>query len=162
MKRDDLARLYKLREMRKDKALEQVTLRHAALQRAEQHRLEAAAAVTDHISQTLEHERSSFAGMMGKVMSHAEIGNARTELTIMVLRLQDLKALEIAAGDRMAEAQAELKKATEIYHQHRRSAEKLRFLIIEQNRIAQRKSLAVSEAAEDELRGHRQGAGAGA
>jgi hypothetical protein len=162
VKRDDLARLYKLRQMRKDKALEQVALRHAALQRAEQQRMDATEAVADHIAQTLEHERKSFADMMGKVMSHADIANARTELTIMVQRLQDLMALEMAAGDRQNAAQAELKSATEIFHQHHRSAEKLRFLIIEQTRIAQRKSLAVTEAAEDELRGHRQGAGLGA
>lgn len=162
MKRDDLDRLYKLREMRKDKALEKVALCNAALQRAEQQRMEATAAVADHINLTLEHERKSFADMMGKVMSHADIGNARSELSIMVQRLQDLMALEMAAGDRQNAAQAELKAAAEIFHQHHRSAEKLRFLIIEQSRIAQRKGLAVAEAADDESRGRRQRVGPGA
>ena len=162
MKRDDLDRLYKLRKMRKDKALEQVALRHAALQRAEQQRADAGAAVADHIGLTLEHERNSFGAMIGKVMSHADIGNARSELAVLVQRLQDLMALEMAAGDRLNVAQAELKSASEIFHQHHRSAEKLRYLIIEQNRIAQRKGLAAAEAADDELRGRRHILGHGA
>ncbi|WP_088343483.1 MULTISPECIES: hypothetical protein [Rhodomicrobium] len=159
MKPGDIDRLYKLREKRKEKALELVTMRHALFMRAEQQRAEAAAAVIEHVELTLEHEKTSFAGMMGKVMSHADIGNARSELTVMVLQLEDLMAQEKARGEQSSAAQAALTAANEAFRQHYRSAEKLRFLIQEQKRMAQRKGLAASEAGEDEMRGRRQGLG---
>lgn len=152
MKRYGLEPLLQLREKRKEQALELVALRNAALLQAERQLADAQLAVQSHLNAVREHENSSLSEVMGKMLSHADILNIRSELTILVYKLDELLALEQNAARQRDAAQSGLEAATDIYRQHYRSAEKLQHLVTQENRKHQRKELALSEASEDEVR----------
>lgn len=155
MKQDDLRRLHQLRETRKQKALEALAARQAAARHAELQLANAQAAVSEHAELLLQQEADSLAGMLGKVVSHADIAMHHSELIVQAQRLEVLRARETASGKRQEAAQSDVRSASAVFHQRYRSAEKLRHLIDEQGRKSQRRQLALTEAGDDELRPRR-------
>ncbi|MGB0084953.1 MAG: hypothetical protein WBP94_06225 [Rhodomicrobiaceae bacterium] len=155
MTQDGLKRLYRLRELRKEKALEKVTARQAALRRAEHELIEAQNVLEDHLQATLQQEASGLSGMVGKTLSHAEIFSFRSELMLLIERLAALMAEEKTAGQMREMAKAELKAATAVFRDYHRSAEKLDHVIVQGGRKLMKKRLALSEAIDDELQNRR-------
>lgn len=157
MKRNDLNRLLWLRMKRKEKALEKVAVRQAALSRAEHNLKEARDAIRSHIETSRAQEASHLSGVLGQKLNYAEINELRSIMTIIAERLDELRSWEKQADKERETAQADLKAAAAVFREHHRSAEKLNYVLVEQRRKHGRKLLALSEASEDDVQSRRKG-----
>ncbi len=161
MRKDELSRLRQLRELRKEKALEKVAARQAALTRAEHVLAMAQSALMAHLEETRQQEASGLSDMMGKTLSHAEISTFRSELMLIIEKLEAFILDEQMAGEVREMAKTELKAATAVFRDYHRSAEKLDYVIGEEGRKLRKKALALSETIDDELQSRHRGSGRG-
>ncbi|NJM34463.1 MAG: hypothetical protein HC850_06845 [Rhodomicrobium sp.] len=150
-----MSRLHRLREQRKEKALEKVSMCKAALERAENELQEARKAIRDYLTSARRKESDGMSGIIGKTLNHQAMNDFRSDMMLIAESLEVLRAFEKDAGEKRDLAKLELQKAKDVFRQLLRSAEKLSYVIIQEGRKSGSKALALSEAAEDDVQNRR-------
>lgn len=151
MKLDDLSSLLCLRRQRERRAEQLVSAGKHRLRHAETELAAANEAVTNHERQAQEQERETLAGIVGRKLRAGEIANLQSGLNAKADRQNDLAGLRRRAEELHQKQQTELETAQADFRKRRNQAEKLALLQTRLNTKAQRRALAIDEAATDEL-----------